>query len=135
MTYVAILVGAILIMILGMIWFHPKTLGKPWMEGVGLTEEEVNKPDPKALIGGFLMAIVIAYSLSRYAGHTEEGMAQFVHGLYHGVMPAILYVAPVIISKSLFEKKSIGWILISAGYWVAAISLAGGVVYALTPAG
>lgn len=134
MTYVAIIAGAFTIMILGMIWFHPKVFGQSWMVGAGLTEDEMNEVDPVALAGGFLMALVISWATARYATHTEEGMSQFVHGLYHGLMPALLFVAPAMISKGLFEKKSIGWILLGAAYWVLAITLLGGVVYALTPA-
>ena len=133
MSCVAILAGALVIMALGFVWFHPKTLGRPWMEGAGLTEEEMKKFNPLAMIGGILMALVLAWATSRYAGHTEEGLPQFVHGLYHGVMPALIYVAPVLISKGLFERKSIGWVLLGAAYWVLAITLASGVVYALTP--
>ena len=49
-------------------------------------------------------------------------------------MPAITYVAPVLVSKGLFEQKKISWILLGAAYWVLALSLVGGIVYALTPA-
>ncbi len=135
MEYVAMLAGAILIMMLGWIWFHPKVTGNAWMKGAGLTEEDMKSPNPMIMVGALLMAGVLAYALSRYAGHTEEGMHQFVHGMYHGFMPAILYVAPVLVSKSLFEQKSPGWILLSVVYWVLAITLAGGVVYMLTPVG
>ncbi len=133
MNYVAIVAGAVLVMILGWIWFHPKVLGQGWMRGAGLTEEEMNEVNPVSMIGALLMALVISWATSRYATHTEEGMSQFVHGMFHGFMPAIMYVAPVLVSKGLFEKKSIGWILTGVAYWVIAITLVGGVVYALTP--
>lgn len=133
MGYVAILAGAILIMILGFVWFHPKVFGKSWMKGAGLTEEDMKEVNPVIMIGALLMAGVIAWAMSRYAGHTEPGMSQFVHGMFHGFMPAIMYVAPVLVSKGLFEKKNLGWILTGAVYWVLAITLVGGVVYALTP--
>ncbi|MFK8102134.1 MAG: DUF1761 domain-containing protein [Saprospiraceae bacterium] len=133
MNYVAIIAGAISVMVLGMIWFHPKTFGEAWRKGAGLSEDELNSFDPMAIIGGLLMACVIAWASSRYAGHTEEGMSQFVHGMYHGFMPAIMYVAPVLVSKGLFEKKSLGWILMGTVYWVLAISVVSGIVYALTP--
>lgn len=133
MSYVAILVGAILIMVLGMVWFHPKVFGQSWMRGAGLTEEDMKEVNPVTMIGAFLMAGVVAYAMSRYASHTEPGMSQFVHGMFHGFMPAIMYVAPVLVSKGLFEKKNIGWILTGVAYWVIAITLVGGIVYALTP--
>lgn len=133
MSYVAIIVGAVLIMALGAAWFHPKTLGQPWMRGAGLTEADLQEMNPISMIGAFLMALVLAWAASRYATHTEPGMSQFVHGMYHGFMPAIMYVAPVLVSKGLFEKKSFSWILLGVAYWVLAITLVGGVVYALTP--
>lgn len=133
MNYVAIIAGALSIMVLGWIWFHPKVLGGPWMEGAGLTEDDMKTPNPMVMVGALLMALVLAWATSRYAGHTEEGMSQFVHGLYHGVMPALMFVAPVLISKGLFEKKSLSWILLGAAYWVLAITVMAGIVYALTP--
>ena len=133
MNYVAILVGAVIIMALGWIWFHPKVMGQKWMTGAGLTEDDMKSPNPMIMVGGFLMALVLSWAASRYATHTEEGMSQFVHGMYHGLMPALLYVAPVLISKGLFEKKSLDWIILGAVYWVIAITLASGAVYALTP--
>lgn len=134
MEYVAILAGALVVMVLGFVWFHPKLLGRPWMEGAGVNEEEMKKFNPLAMIGGILMAGVLSWAMSRYASHQEEGLNEFLHGMYHGVMPALLYVAPVLISKGLFERKSIGFILIGVAYWVLAITLVGGVVYVLTPA-
>lgn len=133
MEYVAIIVGAISVMILGMVWFHPKVFGTPWMAGVGLTQEEVDEVNPAIMIGALVMALIIAWAMSRYAGHTEEGMNQFVHGMYHGLMPALMYVAPVIVSKSLFEKKSLMWIAITTSYWVLALTIVGALVYGLTP--
>ncbi len=133
MNYVAILLGAVFIMFMGFLWFHPKAFGQPWMKGANLTEEEMNDANPLMMLGAFIMALVLAWATSRYAGHTEEGMNQFVHGLYHGFMPAILYVAPVLVSKSIFEKKSLSFILITVAYWVLTLTVVGGIVYALTP--
>jgi hypothetical protein len=134
MNYVAILAGAVVIMLLGYLWFHPKTFESSWLKGAGLTEEDMKEVNPMIMVGSILMALVLSWALSKYASHTEEGMHQFVHGMYHGFMPALLYVAPVLVSKGLFERKELSWILTGAAYWVLAITLAGGVVYALTPA-
>lgn len=133
MNYVAIIAGAAVIMVLGFIWFHPKAFGQSWMKGAGVSEDDMKSMDPMIMGGAILMALVLSWATSRYAGHTEEGMSQFVHGLYHGFMPAILYVAPVLVSKGLYEKKNMSWILTGAAYWVLAITLVGGVVYALSP--
>ena len=133
MNYVAIIVGALSIMILGAIWFNPKVFGGPWAKGAGLSEEEANTMSPMALGGGLLMALILSWAMSQYAGHTEKDMSQFVHGLYHGIMLCVMFVAPVLISKSLFERKSLSWILISTLYWVVAITIMTAIVFALSP--
>ena len=132
MDYVAIIAGAFAVMALGFAWFHPALFGKSWMRGAGLTEEDMKGGNPLVMVGALLMAAVIAYAFSRYV-HPEPGMHQFVHGGFHGLMNGLLYVAPVLISKGLFEKKDLGWILLGTAYWVLAIALVAGIVYWLTP--
>lgn len=135
MNYLAILLGALSVMVLGAIWFHPKVMGKSWMAGAGVTEEEVNKTSPLIYVGALLMSGIIAWAMSRYAGHTEEGMSQFVHGMYHGSMTALMFVAPVLVSKGLFELKPLSWIITGAIYWIIALTLVGGIVYAVSSLG
>ncbi len=132
MNYIAILAGAISVMILGWIWFHPKVFGLPWMKGVGLTEEDTKSANPITMIVGFLMALGLSYSISRFAGHPEDELNEFMHGMYHGFLPAIHFVVPILISKAVFEKKKASWILISTVYWVLAMMLVGGVTYGVT---
>lgn len=133
MNYVAIAVGAIIPMIMGMIWYHPKVLGTVWMKELGFTEEDAKMDNPLLMVGALALAGVISYAMSRYAGHTEEGMHQFVHGMFHGLMPALYYVVPVLGSKAIFEKNSMKSFLIAAVYWTLTLTLMGGAVYALTP--
>lgn len=125
--------GAIVPMILGFIWYHPKVFGNVWAEGAGLSEDDLKGGNPMMMVGALVLATVVSYGMSRYAGHTEEGMSQFVHGMFHGVMPALLIAVPVLASNSIFEQKSIKHILINAAYWTLALALVGGTVYALTP--
>ena len=134
MNWLAILAGAVVPMILGFIWYHPKVFGTAWMDAMGMSEEERNqKPNPMLMVGALALAAVVSYGFSRYAGHTEEGMSQFVHGMYHGIMPALMLAVPVLISNSLFENRSTKHILINAAYWALALALTAGTVYALTP--
>ena len=125
--------GAIVPMILGFIWYHPKVFGTAWMKAVGLTEEDMKGGNPMIMVGALVLAAVVAYGFTAYAGHTEPGMSQFVHGMFHGIMPALFVAVPVLISNSLFEKRSMNHILINAAYWALALALTAGTVYALTP--
>lgn len=134
MKWVAIAVGAIIPMIMGYIWYHGKVFGEPWRKAVGMSQDEMDNPNPMIFLGALLMAALMSYNFSRYAGHTEPGMAQFVHGMFHGVMPAIFLAVPVLVSNALFERKSVKHILINAAFWIVTLAIMGGAVYALTPA-
>jgi len=133
MNWIALLVGAIIPMVMGFIWYHGKVFGEPWRKAVGMTTEEVNNPNPLIFLGAFILAGIMSWSMSRYAGHTEPGMHQFVHGMFHGVMPALFIAAPVLVSNALFERRSMQHIIINAAYWILTLALMGGAVYALTP--
>ena len=98
--------GAIIPMILGFIWYHPKVFGTVWANGAGLSEEDLKSGNPMIMVGALILAGVVSYSMSRYASHTEPGMSQFVHGMFHGLLPAMVAV-PVLASNALFEQKSI----------------------------
>ena len=41
MNFVAIIVAALIPMIIGFIWYHPKVFGNTWMQVAGMTEEKV----------------------------------------------------------------------------------------------
>ncbi len=59
-NYWAILVGAVITMVLGMIWYGPATFGKLWMKWNGLTEADMNPSKDKV---GMLYAIQFVASL------------------------------------------------------------------------
>lgn len=118
-------------MILGFIWYHPKTFGSAWMNSLGLTEDDLKGGNMGMIFGlAFVMALLISYALSGYASHTEEGMNQFVHGMYHGFRPAMFFAVPVLVSNSLFQRNNLTNIIINALYWLITITLMGGVIYA-----
>lgn len=42
-NWIAVAVAAASTVIIGFVWYHPKTFGNAWMESVGLTEERMKK--------------------------------------------------------------------------------------------
>lgn len=126
-------VTALIPMILGMLWFHPKVFGNAWMKGANLKPEDaqgVNMPLLMAI--GYIMALVITSFLKSYAiyhdGTPED--ATFMHGAFHGVHIALLIGIPTLVSATLWERKSLNYYLIVIAYWLICFALMGGIMFA-----
>jgi hypothetical protein len=57
-------------LLFGFIWYHPKVLGKPWMEGAGLTEESAKTMNMPLVFGlTYVFSFLIAISLHSLTIH------------------------------------------------------------------
>ena len=46
MNWLAILVSALIPLIIGAIWYHPKVFGTAWMHATGITEDKIKSMSP-----------------------------------------------------------------------------------------
>ena len=133
MHWPSIIVATLIPMILGMIWYNPKVLGVPWQKETGLSDDDIKNANMGAIYG---VALLLAFCLSmgltfiiRFGHDAQEVMYQtWGHGAFHGVLFAVLLALPVLVTNSLFERKSTKLILINAGYWVLCWAIMGAIV-------
>jgi len=52
----------------------------------------------------------------------------FKHGAFHGALAGIFLITPVLATQAMFEKKTVKYVLINAGYWIVTIALMGGII-------
>lgn len=52
----------------------------------------------------------------------------FKHGVLHGVLAGVLFVLPVLATQAMFEKKTVKYVAINAGYWIVTFALMGGII-------
>ena len=52
----------------------------------------------------------------------------FGHGALHGVITSIFFVLPILSIVALFEKKTVKYVAINAGYWMVTLAIMGGIV-------
>lgn len=70
MNYFAILAAALVPMLLGFIWYHPKLFGTIWMQQTGMTEEKAKQGNMAVKLGlSFLFSVMIAFVLNGLAVH------------------------------------------------------------------
>ncbi|MCU0346000.1 MAG: DUF1761 domain-containing protein [Saprospiraceae bacterium] len=82
-NFLALLVAALVPMVLGFVWYHPKVFGTAWMAAAGMTEEKI-KGSNMALIFGlsFLFALMLAFVMHGLATHDAyvEGATYYAEG-------------------------------------------------------
>ena len=128
-NYWAVLVGAIIYMALGALWYSPALFGKSWMLLVGKTEEDVKQgPSPLVYLYAFGCALLMAYALARVFVYVGVG------SLLQGVLVAILlwlgFTAATTLPNFLFEDRPLKLFSIESTYPLAAMMVMA-VIYVL----
>lgn len=54
----------------------------------------------------------------------------FKHGMFHGFLIALFFAFPLIGHSTIFERRSVKYIAITAGYWLISLPLIGGIICA-----
>lgn len=90
LNFLALLVSALVPMILGFIWYHPKVFGNTWMRVAGLTEEQVKTGNMPVIFGvSFVLSLMLAMDMNTLSYH--DG---FVNGALYYVTNGTLQPAP-----------------------------------------
>ncbi len=70
MNFIAILVAALIPMIMGFVWYHPKVFGTAWMRLAGMTEEKTKQGNMAVKFGlSFLFSLMISFVLNTLVVH------------------------------------------------------------------
>lgn len=157
-NFIALLVAAIVTLVVGFIWYHPKVFGTIWMRENNFTAEDLKKGNMLKIFGlTYLFSLMITMILMGLTIHqsgalgmvggppmldhakpsfaafmADYGMAYrtFKHGALHGFMAGLFFAFPLIGINGLFERKSWKYILIHAGFWAVCLTLMGGIICA-----
>ena len=140
----ALIVAALVPMIMGFVYYHPKVLGNQWMRANGFTLESIGAgPKPVmyllALGASFLLAFFIWANVTGAGGVDQlqvtdpidgHSYVTFGHGVVHGVIMSVLVVLPIFVTMTIFEKRSWSWAFVNWGYWAITITLMAGILSA-----
>lgn len=80
MNFIAILVAALIPMLVGFIWYHPKVVGTAWMKETGLTEEKMKGANMPLIFGlSFVFALMLSMSMQMLVIHQMHVGSLFQH--------------------------------------------------------
>lgn len=112
LNYLAVITAAFSAFVVGGIWYGP-LFGKAWQVENKLSDDDLKKGGPLLTYSvSFLLALVSAFNLALFIGTT----ADWIFGLFAGVMTGLFFVSTFIGIIYLFEKKSLKLFLMNAGY-------------------
>lgn len=153
-------VAALIPMLVGMVYYHPKVLGNAWMKANGFTMESLEGTNMGLTLGvTYVLSVLVALALQGIVVHqaaaasmmmpeiSEAGSAvqqefyalmakygdryrTFGHGALHGFMTGILLALPIVGINAAFERRGWKYTLIHVGYWAITLMLMGGLLCA-----
>ncbi len=137
-NYLAVIVAAVVIFLLGGLWYSPVLFAKRWIALHGRTEEQMradaaraNMPMMYAL--AFVCALIIAYAMHVLANvfvprvRTSE-VGWIWQGVKLGLFCWVGFVLPTSFATSLFSMKPRQLWLIDTGYNLVSFMLAGAII-------
>ena len=126
-NYLAVLVGGVIAMILGGIWYSPILFGNIWMKLVGLKESDITKAKSTvAMTISVLTSLIEALSLAALIVLTRTYSPQ--KGLYVAFIVSIGILSASWLSNTMYEQKPLKLWLIHAGYRVIYLLINGAIL-------
>ena len=134
-NYLAVLVSAVIFFIIGGLWYSPVMFAKPWIKGMGLTDEQLKamkdhgpgtKPFIISFIGGLVMAFVTAHMVDfMKVVFDGSGMSNLTIGLTAAFWLWLGYIATYSLNTVAYEDKSWQFYFINTGYQFVGLMIMG----------
>ncbi len=124
-NYLAVIVAGLAAWAVGSLWYSPVLFGKTWQKEVGLSDDDIKGANMALIFGtSALMMIIMAFGVAPIVAAHSDDMA-WHHGMFHGLMAGLFFVATSIAINYLYQRKSFKLFLIDAVYQVLILVIAG----------
>ncbi|SHF75477.1 DUF1761 domain-containing protein [Flavobacterium defluvii] len=155
-NFYALLAAAVVTLLVGFAWYHPKVFGTIWMRENNFTDEDLKKGSMLKIFGlTYIFSLMITMTLMSLTIHQSGAIGMvggpplidsakpsfaafmadygnayrtFKHGALHGFISGLFFALPIVGINGLFERKSWKYIFIHAGYWIVTLTLMGGII-------
>ncbi|PIN93146.1 hypothetical protein COU54_04235 [Candidatus Pacearchaeota archaeon CG10_big_fil_rev_8_21_14_0_10_31_24] len=129
-SYNAVLIGTIIHILLGMIWYSRFGFGDIWMKLTGISEKDMKKAQKAGMGSSYLMMVISSFVIILFLEYfvvlmTAQG---FVEGLRVGVMLWIGFIATTMLGSVLWEGKPVKAYILNSTYYFASLGIVGGLL-------
>jgi hypothetical protein len=124
----AILVSALILWMLGAVWYSPALFAKPWMASLGIVHVPGAPKKGLALgmVSSFLGDILLALVLWHMVGWSHSD--SFGMGAFIGFLCWLGFFAAPNLPQGIYENRPLRLFLINNGYWLVGLLIAGGLL-------
>jgi hypothetical protein len=121
-NWLAVIAAALSAFVLGGLWYS-LLFCKAWMRENNFTEEHKKDGNPIKIFGlSFLWSLVMAFNLAMFLNDQKTTLSW---GATAGFLAGFGWIAMAIFIIGLFERRSLTYMLINAGYMVLSLTLMG----------
>lgn len=121
LNYLAVVAAAISAFGIGGLWYSPLLLGTAWKKANGF-EENPPAAGPKVFALALVLSLVMAVNLAMFLSGPTTTTA---FGAMAGFLAGFGWAAMGIGIVSLFERRSLSYVLINGGYLTVALTVMG----------
>ena len=126
-----VVVSAVVVFLLGALWYSPILFAKPWMRAHGHTEEKLREMQTRAgraYALSFVCYLVMAVAMSILLHRV--GVVSVLTGVKLGALLGFGFAATISLTANLFSDKPLSAYLIDAGYQVVYLVVMGAILAA-----
>ena len=121
----AILVAAVVVFLLGAVWFSPGVFGKVWKTANGFGVDEPPKAGGTMMLLAFLLTLVMSANLAMFLNDPKTTLAW---GAMAGFLAGFGWVAMGFGIVSIFERRPWTYVLVNGGYLTVALVVMGAIL-------
>ena len=125
-NYLAVLVSAVAIFILGGLWYSKALFAKKWTALMGITEAKPSAPMPVLLVQAFICSVLISWIMAIIINHFPPYNAQ--HGAMAGAVCWLGFAAATSYATAVFSLQPKALWLINTGYNLVSFVMAGAIL-------
>lgn len=128
-SWLAVLVGAIAQMGLGMLWYHPSVFGHTWATSLGF-KMEMMEPKLADFAAAAIVAFITSLTMALFVDWTDSQTSLSGAGL--GFSAGLGFVVTRLYSQVIWAKRPLVAFLIDSGNSLATLTLVGSLIGMLT---
>jgi hypothetical protein len=129
LNHLAVVVSAVILWLLGAVWYSPALFAKPWMALLGIEKGATKGSSMIAgMITSFVCDIILAFILAHIVIWTQA--STFGWGALVGFLVWVGFIAAPNLPQSIYEGRPFKLFAINSGYWLVGMVIIGGVLAA-----
>lgn len=125
-NWLAVIVAAVIGVAIGFVWYMPQVFGRRWAATIGRDTPSSAEVSPAIYLVNVVQALVVAYVLALLINGL--GVASLAEGIIVGFVVWLGFSAVPTLNSVLFERRSLEYWVINAGYALVSIVVMAAVI-------